>query len=403
MKSSGNMIPLEDALKLIDERTPLISRPPESVAVGDALGRTLAAPAISALDLPPFDKAAVDGYAIPKTEGGIYRLVGNVRAGQVCAAALGDDKCVKVMTGAPVPRGASAVVMLEKACEKNGIVKISKGDIGARNICSKSEDVKSGEIAIEAGITLDAVRIGHLTACGVTEVSAAPRVRAAIISTGDELVDDPHQIRQGKIMNSNGPMLAALCTENGLDVTLEARVRDAESETFRIIETALGVSDLVLLSGGVSAGDCDHVPDALTRAGLNIHFDRVAVKPGKPATFATGGGKAVIGLPGNPVAVYIMFHLMAMRAVARLISAAHSSLTVSARFVGDFARKSAGRAEFLPVSIRDDGKLTPIDYHGSAHLGAAARADGFAFIPAGVSAVSAGEPVRLYILGRKRR
>lgn len=394
------LISFDEALRIIDELVPHLASGAEAVSVNNALGRRLAEDAIAALDVPPFDRAAVDGYALPDVSRNEYRIAGTLAAGSAWDRRLGDDECVKIMTGAPLPEGAAAVAMIEEVTESGGIIAVEPEKLKDKtNFSPRGEDLKAGAAVMKKGAQLGASAIGLLVSCGVGDVKVFPRIRSAIISTGAEIAGNIAQISHGKIMNSNGPMLAALCRENGIEVECEISVGDGAAETESAIEAAIEKSDLVLLSGGVSAGEFDCVPDALTNLGFEIRFRRVAVKPGKPATFATAGNKVAFGLPGNPVAVFLMFHLMALRAAAKM-QGAHSRPQIVRTGIGrDLTRASAGRSEFVPAYSGGNGYFYPLEYHGSAHLAAAVSADGFIFIPAGVTHIAAGSDVQVYFFG----
>ena len=215
------MIPLEEALEIVDRTLAQVRLPGEgeTLPVRQALDRALLDDAVSMLDLPPFDKSAMDGYAVlDGDERDEYDLLGTVGAGQVCEYRLVPGSAVKVMTGAPVPEGAGRVVMVEYADERDGKVAIHRHG-GATNICRKAEDVRRGDVILPAGSTLGVLEISNLIGCGVMEARVHRAVRVAIIATGDEIVDDPDHIAPGKIMNANGPMLAGLARQFGFEVT----------------------------------------------------------------------------------------------------------------------------------------------------------------------------------------
>lgn len=391
--AAEQMIPLEQALASLDAAVPLRTPAPELLPVRSAWGRILTADQAARLDLPPFDKSAVDGYAVSENDArSEYELIGTVAAGQECRLELRPGQTVKVMTGAPVPAGTGRVVMLEDASEADGVVSIS-AEAAAHNICRQAEDVRAGQLVLHAGRRLGAVEIASLIGCGLTEVAVAPRVQIAIVSTGDELVDDPGQLSAGRIVNSNGPLLSALAGEYGLEVACELSARDSREDTRRALEAALAAAPLVALSGGVSAGDYDCVPGVLAELGLALHFNRVAAKPGKPLTLATGGGKTVLGLPGNPVAVYLMFHLFVLRAARRLIGLPAELTSRRMRLAAGYARPRVDRQEHVPCRINATGEVESFDYHGSAHLLALVEADGFFVVPVGVNSLSAGAPI----------
>jgi len=196
-------------------------------------------------------------------------------------------------------------------------------------------------------------------------------------------------------MNSNGPLLALLAQRHGLHVACETRAADSLEDTRRTLSEALAVAPLVVLSGGVSAGDFDFVPPVMEELGLTSHFTRVASKPGKPLTLATGAGAVVLGLPGNPVAVYLMFHLFVLRAARRLMGLPAEPRKVALKLAASFERRKGVRAEHVPCRIDADGRVAALEYHGSAHLAALMEADGVFIVPRGVVSLPAGADVQL--------
>jgi len=391
------MLPLSDALRIIDRVLGELRLPAETVPVRQALGRTVAGSQFSRLDLPPFDKAAMDGYAVMAgDERESYRLLETVPAGCVPTRRLEPGVAIKVMTGAPVPEGAGKVVIVEDTSAADGVVRVHKHD-GAANICRRAEDVRAGDVILHGPTILGPIEIGNLAACGVTGVEAATRPRVSILATGEEIVDSADALGPGKIMNSNGPMLAALCRRHSMSIVGEAIVPDERAATAAAVRAALDKSDLVLISGGVSVGDFDFVCQALADAGLRVHFNGVAVKPGKPVTFAAGQGKVVFGLPGNPVSVYLTFHLFALRAARLLAGGAPDLRRTSLALAQDYERRRAGRTAYVPCRLSQDGEVIPVAYHGSAHLQALLHADGFFAVPKGAARVRAGEKVALLL------
>jgi molybdopterin molybdotransferase len=392
----GTSIPLEEAFRRIDAALAGTRLPAGTLPVRAALGRVLARPQTSRLDLPPFDKSAVDGYAVPDPGGaGPWRVAATVSAGMAGPRSLRPGEAVKVMTGAPVPRGTRRVVMVEDAEERGGTVAARRAG-GPSNICPRAEDMRRGGAVLPAGRRLGPLDAANLAACGIVRVPVVREPRVALLATGDEIVDDPALLRPGRIMNSNGPLLAALCAAHGLEVVLEDRVPDALDDLVRALRTALRRADLVILSGGVSVGDFDLVPAAFSRLGLRTRFSRVAVKPGRPATFATGRGRALFGLPGNPVSVYVMFHLMVLRAAARLTGAALPDRAFRLPLARGFRRRRADRTEFVPARLDRDGRAEALPIHGSADLLALTPADGLISIGTGTRSIPAGARVDFY-------
>jgi len=392
MKQQAPMIPLEEALDIV-ERTLAGMRPrPETVPVRRAVGRVLLEDQLSRLDLPPFDKSAMDGYAVlAGDERDEYRLLETIAAGSAPSVRLEPGTAVKVMTGAPVPEGAGKVIIVEDAEERGGRVLVRRRS-SAANICWRGEDVRRGDLVVKGGTVLRPLDVANLIACGVGEVAVARRPRLAVISTGDEIVDSPEQLGPGRIMNVNGPMLAALGRRYGLEVVSEVTLPDDRLRTEAALRDALDAADIVALSGGVSVGDFDFVTGALGEAGLEVHFQRVAVKPGKPMTYATAPGKQVFGLPGNPVSAYLTFHLFVLRAAARALGTRPPLREVPARMAEAFARRKAVRREYVPCRMDQDG-VRAVEYHGSGHLGALLAADGFFIVPVGVRELRPGDDV----------
>lgn len=388
------MITLEAALSTIKNTLAHTSLPRQVVPIRQAVGRFLLSDVRSRLDLPPFDKSAMDGYAILEgDERSEYRVLETVRAGKIGSAELSPGAAVKIMTGAKVPANTGRVVMLEDTTERNGMVTVHK-HTKAANICKMGEDIKAGQLILKDGRRLDETDISNAIACGVGEVAVARQAKAAIISTGDEIVESFEELTPGKIMNSNGPMLSLLCRKHGLDVVAESSVTDDPAALEKALAAALECADLVALSGGVSVGEYDYVPDVMRKLGLEIHFDGVAIKPGKPTTFASRGKSVVFGLPGNPVAVYLTFHLFVLWATALMSGATQSGVRrFQVPLARDFARRKADRQEYLPSRLNEAWQAEILEFHGSAHLAALMEADGFAVVPQGASSRVAGDKV----------
>jgi len=400
MSSCSPMISCEEAFGMVDARTPVACVGVESLPVRRAAGRVLARDQVSCVDLPPFNKSAMDGFAI--SEGDLseqYRVIETIAAGQVGQQSLTAGTCVKVMTGAAVPSETGCVIRIEDVEERDGRIRVLSRE-GVSNICQRAEDVKRGETVLRCGTLLGPLEVSNLVSCGVSEVEVFRKVRVAVISTGDEIVDDARLLGPGKIMNSNGPLLAGLCEESCLEVVGNQTVADDKGAITDALRTALSRADIVALSGGVSVGEFDFVLDAIAGVGLDVNFTRVAVKPGKPTTYASAPDKAVFGLPGNPVAVYLMFHLFVHRA-ACLMSGRSCDRGLTLALAGDFKRRKTERAAFVPCRLTDDGCVEEVVYHGSAHLAALMQADGFFIVPVTVAELRNGERVTFVPTARR--
>ncbi|MCP4547622.1 MAG: molybdopterin molybdotransferase MoeA [bacterium] len=386
----SDMTPLADAFAIIEREVSSLAGDPETLPTAEALGRVLMGTYISRTDLPPFDKSAMDGYAIllgdDSTELEVLEIVG---AGETPANGLVNGSTVKVMTGAPVPAGTERVVPVERCVEIDGRVRIlSRGN--ALNICRRGEDLRIGDSVLNGPTRLGPMEISNLISCGLSEIQVYRRPRVIVLNTGDEIVDTPDALASGKIMNSNGPLLDALCAAHGLDLLQRRIVPDDRTATGTAIREAVNAADLVLLTGGVSVGDFDFVGEALADQGLKTHFSKVAVKPGRPLTFATRPGKAVFGLPGNPVAVFITFQVFVRRALHLLNGLPPEPRTLNLPLATEFRRRKMNRREYVPCHLLADGSLEPIRYHGSADTMALLGADGLFIIDKGCDCIAAG-------------
>jgi molybdopterin molybdotransferase len=391
------MISFSEALAIVDRELGSRRVAVEECPSADALGRVLAEDAVSALDLPPFDRAAMDGYALPAgDERPTYEVIENVPAGRAPTRALAPGQATRVMTGAPVPEGTGKVVMWEKTDNGTSTVAVHDHD-GSANVSRRGEDIRSGAVLFRAGTRVGAVEVANLVACGITRVRVYRAVAIAVLVTGDEIQAGPEALPQGGIVDANGPLLEALAREHGLRVARRAIVPVDLAAHEAAIETARAEADLVVLTGGVSQGDRDFVGAALQGTGFTIHYDRVSVAPGKPLTFATHPqGAIACGLPGNPVAVLNGFRLVVLRVAARLTGSAPADRTVRLPLGEAVRRRNAERTAFLPCRIRKDGSVVTVPYHGSAHLIALSGADGMLEIPLGVEELPAGVPVTVY-------
>jgi len=387
------MIPVAEALNILDSTLAPLKRSSERVILANSLGRVLSEDQISTLDLPPFNKSAMDGYAIGiGDDRDAYRVLGMIPAGSAPRERFAAGTCFKVMTGAPIPEGTGKVIMVEDTIEEQSTVRILRRR-DQSNICEKGEDVSAGDRILPAGTRLDAADIANLVACGICSAKCVPRPKVAVLSTGNELVSSVDNIEPGKIIDTNGPLLESLALTFGMNVTRRGLVDDDAESTARWIESALDISDIVLASGGVSEGDFDTVCPALQALGATIHFSRVAMKPGKPTVFASLGEKVIFALPGNPVSVHLTFHLFVLRAVSILTSSVPLFRNFVLAMQCDWRRRNAERAQFVPCRLTHDGRIEPVVFHGSAHLAAISVTDGYAHVPAGVAEVREGEKV----------
>ncbi|HEY1378169.1 MAG TPA: gephyrin-like molybdotransferase Glp [Gemmataceae bacterium] len=374
--------------------------PPQPVPLGPAaLGRVLAEDVASDLDMPPYDKAMMDGYAVRAADltagPRVLDVVEEITAGRTPTESVGPGQAARIMTGAPLPTGADAVVMVEQ-CEAmdEAHVRVPRASAG-QNIQPRARELRRGETVLSAGAVLRAQEVGLLAIVGRANVSAHPAPRVAVLATGDELVEPDQTPGPGQIRNSNGPMLLAqVAAAGGLPYGLGI-ARDDVEDLRRLVGEGLK-SDVLLLSGGVSAGKLDLVPDVLRESGVAAHFHKVRMKPGKPLFFGTRGDTLVFGLPGNPVSSFVCFELFVRPALRRLRGfPAGPPAFVPLPLAAD-SRYATDRPTYHPAKVELAGvgeSVRPVPWHGSPDLRALTAADALVLFPAGDNAHRAGEPV----------
>ncbi|MCK4548625.1 MAG: molybdopterin molybdotransferase MoeA [Candidatus Krumholzibacteria bacterium] len=374
----------------------------EEVGLDDAAGRVLAADIVSDIDMPPFDKSAMDGFACRSADLDCpLRIVETVAAGSMPEKEINEGECARIMTGAAVPRGADIVVMVEDTEEADGTVRISRQS-GRSNICFLGEDVRTGDRVLEKGSLIRPAEIAVLAATNGVTAPVAVRPVLGIAVTGDELAEPGQPVSAGMIRNSNGPQLIAQAAETGLPAEYLGIVPDESGAVPDLIERASDRIDVFIFSGGVSMGDYDFVPGGLEEAGFELLVHGAAIKPGRPLLFGRREGAWVFGLPGNPVSVFVLFEIIVKPFCFRLMGHDYRPLEVTARLDKEFTRKGAIRTAHVPVRLTPDGWAQLLDYHGSAHIHAYARADGILRIPSGVDTLKEGEEVRVIIPGPPR-
>jgi molybdopterin molybdotransferase len=373
----------------------------ERAPLADAAGRVAAEDARSAVDLPPFDRSAMDGYAVraADTAGGPLRLAGEVAAGETATATLEPGTAVGITTGAPIPRGADAVLQSELAELADGTVRPTQPLDAGRHIRVRGEDVRAGDLIAPAGAPLTLPRVSSLAAAGVGEVAVHRRARLHLVVTGSELLPLGAPPEPGKIHESNGLMVRLLAERAGAIVEEHGVVADDFESTRAAVEAGLA-GDVLVVSGGVSVGPHDHVRPAFDACGVEEVFWRVRVKPGKPLFFGrrTGSGSdratLVFGLPGNPLSSIVGFLSLIEPALRRLHGEREPGMRTEKARLTEAAGPSDGRTTFLTARLcpGTDGVLeaTPTRNQGSHLTGALGQSDGFAIAPHGSGPLAAG-------------
>lgn len=400
------MLQLEEALSLITSVP--ASMTSETVGLGAALGRLLAQGLDARLDQPPFDKAAMDGWLWLSRDG--QPPEAGLHAREVLAAGsdpslrpLGPGEAIRIMTGAALPPLATEsnpelqpwIQRIEWAETVSGpdgktLVRFSRRE-GCDNIIKRGENARAGQRLLRQRL-LRAQDLAVLAADGRAELAVATRPRVGVFSTGTELREPGQELLAGQIYDSNRPqLLAQLAAFPCLPIDLGVLPDDYEA-TLAAVRQAMDGYDLVLLSGGVSMGDFDYVPRALIAAGVQTIFHGVAMKPGRPSFFGRCGSCYVLGLPGNPVSVFVNTEVLVKPLLAALCGQAWQPRQASLPLAQALGRRDTSRAEFMPVRIGPDG-VERVDYGGSSAIQALTEADGFICLPAGLAGLEKGDRV----------
>ncbi|TFG41626.1 MAG: molybdopterin molybdotransferase MoeA [Bacteroidia bacterium] len=366
----------------------------EAISYTEALNRILAGDVKSDMDLPPFNKSSVDGFACRKADlGNELEILETIPAGIWPSKTVGRNQCSRIMTGAPVPEGADCVIMVEET-EILPLGKISfKGFFKKENISREGEDVRKGEVILKAGKMIRPQDIAVMASVGHVSVTVSKMPNVAVISSGNELVEPDKIPGISQIRNSNANQLMAQVSRAGASGKYYGIAPDDEDFTFSLVEKAISENDMVLITGGVSMGDFDFVPSVLELAGVKILFTRVAVQPGKPTTFGLHPKSVIFGLPGNPVSSFVQFELLVRPLLLKMMGCESEPLSFSMPMNEKFTRRFVDRIAFIPVKITGDGLVSPVEYHGSAHISALSEADGIISMPAGKQIIEKGEIV----------
>jgi molybdopterin molybdotransferase len=398
------LTPAEAQARILDALSDVAPLPAERVPLAGTLGRALAEDVRADRPLPPFDNSQMDGYALRAADapraGTRLPVAFEVFAGQPGGRPLPPGACARVFTGAPLPPGADCVEMQEEVSRKGGIARFRRPAERGRFVRAAGGDVAPGDVALPAGLEVDAGAIGLAAALGLPELPVRRRPRVGILATGDEIVPLGATPRPGQIFESNGHQLAAACAEAGaVPVRLPLAADDARSLR-RSLAAARDLDALVCI-GGVSVGDRDLVRAGLAASGTRLDFWRVAMRPGKPVAFGRWGRMAVFGLPGNPASSLVTFELFvrpALRALAGLRGTGR--MVLRARLAAP-QEKPADLAVFLRCRVRRSGDSLWVDglrTQQSGHLTSVVGVEGLAVLPAGPARLPRGKWVDVLLL-----
>jgi molybdopterin molybdotransferase len=368
----------------------------EQVELREARGRVLATKALADRDDPPLDRALRDGYALRAVDTpGPFKLLGEVRAGALFPSELHARQAVEVMTGAPVPAGADAVVMFEQAALDGPSLRVDTVVEPGAHINPRGSQARRGDMLLKLGTRLDYAEMALLAAIGAMQVVVYRKPRVAILATGDELVEATTRPLPQQVRNSNSWSLAAQVERAGGEALLLETAPDALEKTVALIGEGLR-ADLLLIAGGVSVGRYDVVKHALLRWSAEFYFDRVQIQPGRPLLFGRAQEKLIFGLPGNPVSTMICFELFARAAVELLGGQAESNLPLLESVLTEDFRHEPGLTRFLPARLSaGGGEVTPVAWHGSGDIAAVCRGNCFLVADADQPEYRAGERIRV--------
>src|SRR2546430_2215912 len=396
------MIPVTDAIQIVRDQAAKFDS--ESVCLTEASNRFLAEDIIADTDLPPFDRAQMDGYAVRSDEVAKtpvrLRIAGESAAGAGWHHEMKSGEAVRIMTGAPVPKGADAVQQVELTREDVlGVVEILQPINSGRSIVRQASEIKAGETVLRAGEQISAAMIATLASFGYADVRVSRRPRVAVMATGSELVDVNQKPARDQIRDSNNYTIEAYASQSNAIIERLPLVGDNTEELKRTIREAAEASDLLITSGGVSMGVYDFTKAALKELGAEIFFERVALRPGKPTVFARLGNALVFGLPGNPVSVAVTFNVFVRTALRAMQGAKHPTLDLAHAVLAGDVKGSIDRESYLPAVLRTDenGVLLaePLKWGGSSDFVSFAPATALIKVPAGAEVIEKGKTVKL--------
>jgi molybdopterin molybdotransferase len=393
------MISVDEAWRRIDELA--VALPVETRSLEESADYVLAEPVRAPLDLPPFDNSAMDGYALKAadTSGASNEqpvkvpVLGEVAAGQWQDDFLAERTAVKIMTGAALPPGADAVLELEAARLRDGIVEIRQALLPGRHVRLRGEDVHKGDVLLEAGMRLNAQRLGLLANSGIAQLRVHRQARVSLVATGSELVSAGVPLKAGQIYDSNRIVLRTLIERTGSDLQDLGIVPDDPQTIGERIHAGLA-ADMLLISGGVSVGEHDHVKRILHELGVETLFWRVAMKPGKPLFCGRSGSSWVFGLPGNPISCVVGFLVFIEPLLRRLQGEPQTAAEYVKAELTDAVWKMDERRHFLTATLRRSSAgglcVTPTQKQGSAMMHAMAQANAFVVVPEACMRLEAG-------------
>jgi molybdenum cofactor synthesis domain-containing protein len=395
VKPFGELVPFEEAIQIVDEHIEPITRT-EKIAIENAAGRVLAADLVASQDTPPFDRAAMDGYAVKaadtagagKEKPVLLKMVGELHAGSEPSVPVGTGECIRIATGAVLPEGADAVVMVENTAADNNTIKIFAEVAVSTDTARKGSDIRRGETLLKSGLYLDPSKIGVLASQGIAEVTVYQKPKVAIMPSGEEVVPPGGELKNGQLYDINSYTMTSVVRENGGIPFRPGIIGDNREDIRAKLDEALK-NDIVVVAGGSSVGDKDLMSEVIAERGT-IYFHGLKIKPGKPTMLAIVDGKPVFGMPGYPTSCLVnsyLFVLPALRKIAGLPPKKSEKVQAS---LTEKTRGDKVRVQFMTVKVEGD-KATPV-FTVSGAITSIARANGYIVIQPGQE-IEKGETV----------
>ena len=400
------MLNVDDAQRKLRDLTVRVLET-ELIPLTEATGRVVAATVRAPMDLPPFDASAMDGYALHANDLNLGRelvVVGESRAGHAHLGPLVPGSAVRILTGAPIPKGTAAVVIQEDVARDGDQIRLSGSIEAGENIRRRGHDVAKTRSLVASGDRLDAYKISWLAACGVTQITVARRIRMALFSTGDELIDPGNPLGPGQIYDANRVALRELVSERSVEVLDLGVIPDDPTAIKQTLDTASEAADIIVTSGGVSVGDADYVKDAVDQSG-SIAFWKIALKPGKPLAVGRVGKALFFGLPGNPVSTIITYLLFVAPTIDRLCGMPDNTPYRLAAILQGSIEHRQGRREYVRGIFETKGNhvsVSPTGDQSSNRLATFAKANCLIVVPEEAEGLKTGAVVDILLLPTDR-
>lgn len=397
-----NVVSLEDAIRITEAEFSAYETGIEKLKISQSLGRVLAEDITSAENIPPFDRSTVDGYAVMSSDTfgagesipSMLTVTGEILMGEEAKGCVSNGECIKISTGGMLPYGADSVVMVEHTEQTvDGSCLVFKAVSPYQNVTKKGDDVKVGQRVINKGTKITSRHIGIFCALGITEVKCTRKIKVGIISSGDEIVPSDENVPMGKIRDINSLFLSSLMKEKGYEAVCYGIVRDDFDELYNALQKAADECDVVLISGGSSAGAKDMTAAVINKNG-QVYFHGIAVKPGKPTIFGKVKGKAVFGLPGHPAAAYLIAQTVVLKLLSFCSKETVRALTVTAE-ISESISSNHGREELVPVILENE-KAKPL-FFKSGLVSLLSSADGYVIIPRNKEGLFKAEKVEVHL------